>query len=48
MRQKSALIVFSVVTVALLALGIASSVIIWSECREAGHSALYCMSMVTR
>ncbi len=48
MRQKSALIVFGVVTVALLALGAASGVIIWVECRDAGHSALYCMRMVTR
>lgn len=23
-------------------------VMIWTECREAGHSALYCMKMVTR
>lgn len=48
MSQKAALIVFGVTTTALLALGAASGVIIWDECREAGHSALYCMRMVTR
>lgn len=48
MSQKAALIVFGVITVALLALGAASGVIIWAECRDAGHSALYCWRMVTR
>ncbi|MGP9796176.1 hypothetical protein ACT3UJ_02275 [Halomonas sp. 86] len=24
------------------------SVLVWDECREAGHSGLYCLRMVTR
>lgn len=31
-----------------LAIGIWQGVIIWEECREAGHSVLYCMRMVMR
>jgi len=42
MSQKLPLIVFGAVTLVLLALGIASGAIIWAECREVGHSALYC------
>jgi hypothetical protein len=48
MSQKAALIFFGVTTTALLALGAASGVIIWAECRDAGHTTLYCWRMVTR
>lgn len=48
MNEKVALTVFGVTTVALFALGVCYGVLVWDECREAGHSGLYCLRMVTR
>ena len=33
---------------ASMAFGIWYGMAIWDECREAGHSVMYCMRMVTR
>lgn len=33
---------------AALVVGVFIGVSIWAECRESGHSAMYCWRMVTR
>lgn len=39
---------WAVIALLLLLFGIWSGISIWGECREAGHSVMYCMRMVTR
>lgn len=48
MNIKAAWILYGVITVALVALGVTYGVMVWDECREAGHSAMYCWRMVMR
>lgn len=48
MSDTSKIIAACIATVAIFAIGISISASVWNECRADGHSAFYCMKLISR